>query len=200
MNNRKTRLAKGARQPQGGRWRTVSWRYFVKTPWLRIRQEKVLLPSGEYLNDFLVVEGHAVVAILAHDGHGKVLLVKQYRHAVRDITHDLPGGGVQGAETPRQAARRELIEETGYPPRHLSHLITYYPDSGRKSGKKHIFLACVDHRQNPTVPRSDGVEHTTAIWVPISKLLEGFRRGEYREATLLLGVLYWLHLRHQCSG
>lgn len=175
-------------------WRTVSWKYLIKTPWLRVRNDRVLLPTERTPRDFLVVEGHDVVAILAHDGRGNILVVEQYRHAVRAITLDVPGGSVEPDETPIEAARRELFEETGYRPVQLRQLLSYYPDSGRKSGVKHVFLARINRRKQKASPPHEDVE-IDQQWIAVSRLLKRIQHGDIREATLIVAVLFWKRFR-----
>ncbi|ABL88586.1 NUDIX hydrolase [Pyrobaculum islandicum DSM 4184] len=77
--------------------------------------------------EYLVHPG--AVAVLAIDG-GKVLLVKQFRGALGQWTLEVPAGTLELGEDPLEAAVREMIEETGYRPLKLEHLIDFYPTPG----------------------------------------------------------------------
>ena len=73
---------------------------------------QLTLPSG-VRQDLWVVEHPGAVAISAIDERGELLLVRQYRHAARDLLLEIPAGRLEPGETPLEAARRELREETG---------------------------------------------------------------------------------------
>ena len=77
-------------------------------------QETVRLPSGQELEALVVDQPHGAVAIAARFSDGQLLLVRQYRHAVGDWLLEIPAGRIDPGESPLEAARRELEEETGY--------------------------------------------------------------------------------------
>jgi ADP-ribose pyrophosphatase len=81
------------------------------------------------------------VSVLATTDAGEILLVRQYRPAVEQSTLELPGGHVDGDEPPEAAARRELLEETGYAANELELLGCLVPDSGRLSNRLWCYFA-----------------------------------------------------------
>jgi len=163
--------------------------YSLNEKWIKVRKEKVKLPSGKILNDFYVVEGNDLVAVLAID-KGCVLLVRQYRHAVKDVTLDIPGGGVNPKETPINAARRELLEETGFTAGSMEKLAIYYPDSGRTESTKHIYLASQLTRYQPLCASEDDAEEVELVRLPINKLINKIKTGHGIEPTLCLAMLF----------
>ena len=105
-----------------------------------VRVDEVETPSGRRATRE-VVERPDTVSVLAVDDKGRVLFVRQYRYAVGRETLEIPAGTIDPGETPEEAARRELREETGYDCEELEPLITYYPAAGYSTEKMTIYLA-----------------------------------------------------------
>ncbi len=80
------------------------------TPWFKVLAEQ---PSGSTKPHYAIT-GNDFVVVVAVTAKSELLLVRQFRHAVRSVTLELPSGHVDPGESPEQAARRELLEETGY--------------------------------------------------------------------------------------
>jgi len=102
--------------------------------------ERVRLPSG-LEQEISVVEHPGAVAVAAEFENGDLLLVRQYRHAVREWLLEIPAGRLEPAEEPLQAARRELEEETGYRARRWQPLLEFYTAPGFCSERMTLFLA-----------------------------------------------------------
>src|SRR5688572_12645000 len=83
------------------------------SPFLRLRQDKVVLPSGLVIEDYNVVEEPNAVTIFALTAEKELLLVEQYKHGIGEICLEVPGGVMDKSE-PLAEAQRELLEETGY--------------------------------------------------------------------------------------
>ena len=95
-------------------WKTLSSTYIHKGPWATLRSDRCEMPDGRIVEDYYVLEYSNWVNAVAITDDNKILMVKQYRHAAEIVSTELPGGVIDGDETPEQALRRELLEETGY--------------------------------------------------------------------------------------
>jgi ADP-ribose pyrophosphatase len=98
------------------------------------------------------------VTVLARDIEGRMLLVRQYRPVVEDYTIELPSGLVDAGETPEEAIRRELVEETGHMAGEIELLGSLLPDVGRLGNRMWCFVA---NDVRPIVPEpllDDGIE------------------------------------------
>lgn len=80
------------------------------TPWFKVLVEHP--PGGG--KPHYAIQGQNFVVVVAVTTEGELLLVRQYRNAVRAMTMELPSGHIDPGEEPEQTARRELLEETGY--------------------------------------------------------------------------------------
>lgn len=96
------------------KWKTLDSEYLFKRPWLTARRDKVMLPNGTIHNEYYILEYPSWINVIAITTEGKFVMVEQYRHGLDDIFIELPAGVVEDGEEPLEAAKRELLEETGF--------------------------------------------------------------------------------------
>lgn len=150
---------------------------------------ELTLPSG-IAQDLWVVEHPGAVAIAAVTAAGELLLVRQYRHAAREVLLEIPAGRLERGETPLEAARRELAEETGLSATSWRELVTFLPAPGFCSERIVLFeargLESTAHR--PDAARPDADEDLEVLSLPAERVLELARDGK----TLLAAALILL--------
>ena len=93
-----------------------------------IRTDRCLSPRTGRKHDFFILESSPWVNIIALTGDQQVLLVRQFRHGTGEVTLEIPGGLVERGDTPIDAARREMLEETGYSSPVMRLLGTVHPN------------------------------------------------------------------------
>ncbi|HEU5052479.1 MAG TPA: NUDIX hydrolase [Hanamia sp.] len=96
------------------KWKILSSKYLSKHPYFTARVDKCETPDGKIIDEYFVVELPTTVCAVAITEEQEVLMVRQYRHPVEETLLEIPGGFVDKDETPEEAMRRELKEETGY--------------------------------------------------------------------------------------
>jgi ADP-ribose pyrophosphatase len=133
-----------------------------------------------------VVEHPGSVVVLPVFPDGRILLVRQDRYAGGAFLWELVAGHIEPGERPRQAARRELLEESGYDARHLERLLTFYPTPGFVTERMHLFRAR-GLRAGRARPQSD--EALTARAFTVKELERMVGRGELRDAKTLAAIL-----------
>lgn len=139
-----------------------------------------------------IVEHPDAVAVVALDAQGRVLMLRQYRHAVGERLLELPAGklDVEG-EDPAEAARRELQEETGYTAGRLDRLLRFHNSAGWTDEGTTLYLA--DNLQESGAPDSFTAAHEEAdmevCWVPLDEAVSMVASGEIRDAKTIIGVL-----------
>jgi 8-oxo-dGTP pyrophosphatase MutT (NUDIX family) len=138
------------------RWRVLKSRFAVDRPWLRVREDHVRLPNGLELESFYVMEGRHWASVVAVTEDRHVVLVEQYRHGISTVTLELPAGMIDEGETPLEAARRELLEETGYHADAWHPLAIVAPEPNKSTLFAHFFVAENARRVGP--PRPESVE------------------------------------------
>ncbi len=170
-------------------WRTLSRRRLLDaSPWLRVWRERVELPDGRVVDDYHIVElpDFAVVAAFTRDG--RLVAERHYRHGVRRVVLGLPAGLVEPGEDPMAAARRELLEETGYGAGTWRSLGSFALSDSRLPGRAHLFLA--DEVELLAEPSDGDLEETEVLLIPEDRFLQAIEDGEVADVvavgTLLL--------------
>ncbi len=95
-------------------WKTLSSEYVLRDPWMTVRRDRMLLPTGEILDPCWALEYPEWVSVLAFAKDGRMVFERQYRHGLQIVEYEIPAGVVEKGESPLEAAQRELAEETGY--------------------------------------------------------------------------------------
>jgi ADP-ribose pyrophosphatase len=154
---------------------------------LKIRVDRIELPNGFTFNYDYVDK---IVAVLTLPILGdQIVMIKQYRHAVKREVYDLPGGGVSAGESPEEAARRELLEEAGYTAAHMHPLGTFHHAPGCMDSVVHVFAAT---GLTPGIARPEIAEILTPVCIPFGEF-ERMIDSEPMEATAPLA--YFLAVR-----
>jgi ADP-ribose pyrophosphatase len=155
-----------------------------------VRQDRVVEPGGvRVIRDVVTHTGSVVLLPVFPDG--RILLVRQYRHAVGQFLWELVAGRIEPQERPIVAARRELLEETGYTARRFRKLLDVFPTPGFVSERMLVYLA-TGLRPGPAQPESD--ERITARRFRAAELERMIRRGTLRDAKSIVGILHYVYL------
>jgi ADP-ribose diphosphatase len=152
-----------------------------------VRQDRIVEPGGVRATRDLVVHNGSVVLLPIYPD-GSILMVRQYRHALGASLWELVAGRVEPGESRPAAARRELIEETGYTASRLKQILEIFPSPGFVTERMWIFAA-TGLRQGVAQPEED--ERITARKFSLPALEKMIRGGSLHDAKSVAAILFY---------
>ena len=183
------------------RWQTLQRQLVLdRQPWLTVWEEDVLLPSGYRIERYLLTETRPYAMVFALTTDGRVPLVCQYKHGLRQLAYDLPAGYLDHAdEDPLACAQRELREETGLHGGVWHFLGSFVLDSNRGSTAAHLFLAI--EVTGDGVQHLDPSEHIEVHLLPVAEVAERARASKIHSLASVANIFMALDaLRHLGYG
>jgi ADP-ribose pyrophosphatase len=124
------------------KWKTLCSEYLFNDRWFKVRKEKCETPSGKIVDPYYVYDFSTWVGGFALTKDGKVIMIRQYRHALGEECIEIPGGCVDDTDKDLETAiQRELLEETGYQFDKVEHLGRISPNPSTNSNLLHMFFA-----------------------------------------------------------
>jgi 8-oxo-dGTP pyrophosphatase MutT (NUDIX family) len=122
------------------KWRILSSDYRIETKFLRLRSDRIELPSGVVVEDYFVRESRGFCVIFAITPDDEILLVRQYKHGIGEVVTELPAGMIDDDESPELCAARELVEETGYTGSPPELVRTFFADPTNATARFFLFV------------------------------------------------------------
>ena len=124
------------------KWKTLSSEYLFRDTWFTVRKDVCQKPDGKIVDPYYVYEFPTWVSALALTKDKKVVMVKQYRHAIEETIIEVPGGCVDESDPSfEHAIARELMEETGHEFSKYEYLGKISPNPSTNTNWMHMFLA-----------------------------------------------------------
>lgn len=173
--------------------RLVSSQTVYQGPVFSVTSDHVIEPGGIKVRRDLIHHSGSIV-ILAVDDSGRiprVLLERQYRHAAGDYLWELPAGRIDPGEQELQAARRELIEETGYRATRWRRILKFYASPGFVAETMAVYLA-TGLTAGEAQPEADEIIHKRMV--PLPAVVKMILKGTIRDAKTISSVLWLDHI------
>jgi ADP-ribose pyrophosphatase len=169
-------------------WETLERTVAYRCDGFDIVNESVALPDGTETEFDYLSEAESVV-VLPFTADSRVVVIEEWRHAVRRRNRGLPAGNLEDGESPEDAVFRELREETGYATEHAEHLTTVEPANGFSDAVFHYYAAYDCERAGDQhLDADESIEVTTATF---DNLVEAVRDDEFRDGRSAFAVLYY---------
>ena len=152
-----------------------------------VRRDEVEEPNGlRATREVITHPGSVVVLPVLKDG--RIVMIRQYRHATRQYLWELVAGRIDGGEAVKKAAARELLEETGYRAKRYSVFLDVFPTPGFLEERMYIVLA-EGLTEGKAQPEEDE-KIQVRVFVP-KELKQMMQRGRIRDAKTIAGLLYY---------
>ncbi len=169
-------------------WETIEKQIAYSCDGFDIVNEQVELPDGERAEFDYLSETESVV-ILPFTPDDDVVVIDEWRHAVKRDNRGLPAGSMEAGEDPDSAVRRELREETGYEAGEIEKLTAFEPANGFSDAYFHYYVA---HDCERTAEQSLDADETIDVTTEsFDRLVEAVRAGELPDGRTATAVLYY---------
>ena len=166
-------------------WTRRSRAVAYQNPWITVYHDEVVRPDGRPGIYGVVHFRNRAVGVVALDEQDRVLLVGQYRYTLSIYSWEIPEGGAAEGEDLVAAARRELLEETGYSAARWELLLRAHLSNSVSDEEAFCYLA-TDLRAGQPAPEE--TERLQVCWVPFAEALAMTARGEITDALSVLGL------------
>ena len=168
--------------------KTLSSAYIYRGKIINLRQDKVKLSDGrETVRE--IVEHPGAVVILALTDKKEVVMIRQFRKPADEVLWELPAGKVEPGEDLKNCALREFEEETGYYPRKIKKLITFFSTPGFCNERLTLFLAEDLEKRNKN---EDADEFIEVELIKPSEALKLVQENIIKDAKTIIGILYFV--------
>jgi ADP-ribose pyrophosphatase len=170
---------------------------FEREPWIRAESHEIELPNGKLISDWVWIVTPDFVNVIAITEQEQFLCFRQNKYAVEGSSFAPVGGYIDQGETPLDAAKRELIEETGYEAEHWLDMGKFAADGNRGVGHGHLFMA-IGARQT-TKPSLDDLEEMTLFPLSEADFERELLNSQFKllpwAACASLALLNWRRMR-----
>jgi len=167
-------------------WKTLTKAKLIDSLHLIIYREKVQTQCGQIIEDYYISIGGdvAMIAVVEDD---KILMIREYKHGCRDYVWQLPAGVIGDGEPPLEAAKRELLEETGYTARSWKSLGDWYINPPRTPDRLFIFV--MKEICKVQDPEPDISEEIAVKWIHLEEALKMVLHNEIKDPHSCIAII-----------
>lgn len=162
-----------------------------------VRKDTCVSPKTGNEHDFFIIQAPDWINVVALTENDEVVLIEQYRHGTESVTIEIPGGMIDPGEEPIQAAKRELLEETGYAGEGWVQIGEVCPNPAIQNNRCFTFLAT--NCRKVSEPEFDTTEDIFTYTEPEKEIPKLVSEGKIKH-SLVVAAFYWHYLHKQSKN
>ena len=186
------------------KWEEVKVDHVISDEWMDLRKSRFRFPDGKEFEPYYSYSRRSFVVVVARDTEGKFLCVRQFRYGIKKVTTEFTAGGlergdgreyafgdsIEDYEDALSAAKRELLEETGYASDEWTHIITV--PSNATIADNYAFIYFADNCRKVAEQSLDETEYLNVELHSAEEIEELIRQGNFEQAN---HILSWYMLK-----
>ncbi|MEE9612006.1 MAG: NUDIX hydrolase [Desulfatiglandales bacterium] len=174
-------------------WNLISSQVNKSYSIFTLRTDRARSPRTNGIHDFYILESTDWVNVIPITPKNEVVLIRQYRHGIRGVTLEIPGGILEPEDSPEEAAHRELLEETGYQELEMVPLGLVHPNPAFLNNQCYTYLARdVSPKEEQ---KQDEKEDIEVLLRPLDDIPRLIREGEITH-SLVLAAFYRFYMEY----
>ena len=164
-------------------WEVISSEYLHRAPWLTVRKDHLVLPNGNHIPSYYILEYPNWVNTIAVTSDGQFVFIRQYRHGLQQTSYELCAGVCEKEDaSPLASAQRELLEETGYGNGSWQEYMQISPNPSTHTNITYCFLATgVEKISEQHLEDTESLSVHLLTLTEVKELLE---KGEIKQALM----------------
>ena len=178
--------------------KVLSSKVSYQGPLFRVLTEEVSEPTGKHVTRDIIRHNGSIVVLAVDSSRSKedplILMEQQYRHAAGQYLMEVPAGKLEPGEDSLDAAKRELMEETGYQAKRWRKLVRYFASPGFLGEWMQVYLA---EGLTPGEAQPEEDESIDVAMVPLSKVLQQIQSGKILDGKTLVSVMLYDRMLHR---
>jgi ADP-ribose pyrophosphatase len=180
-------------------WKKLKSKILYKNSYFSLRSDRCQTEDGRIVENYYVVDFPDWVHVVAFTESKELIIVEQYRYPGEGLFLELPGGSTspQRDEEPLVAARRELLEETGYSTSEWTYLGSQYPNPALQGNKAHVFLA--ENCKKTADQSLDEFEKISVKKMTVDMFLEVLKKDVKCHAIMMGAIFLYLNITNQIA-
>ena len=172
-----------------GPWPVLERKELLRCPIFQVEQRTARAPRTGQTHPLYVIEAPDWVNVIPITSGGRVVMIRQYRHGTEELTLEIPGGMIDPDDpSPLEAARRELLEETGYAAGTITPIGAIAPNPAIQTNRCHSFIA--SNLRHTGRQELDGAEEIEVVEIPMDEIPQRILGGEVVHALVVVAFFF----------